>query len=141
MTNDKVGGALLPQDRAMTSQANREVGARVNSLESIVTSRLRDFVRMNPPTFLVTKVGEDPQAFLDEVYKIVHAMGISSREKEELASYQLKEVAQVCYTQWKYNRSVESSPIEWDDFKEAFIGKYFPFEKKEFKIDELINLR
>lgn len=55
-------------------------------LESTMTSWLKKFVRMNLPTFLGSKVGKDPQAFLDEVYKIVHAMGVSSREKEELAS-------------------------------------------------------
>ena len=53
----------------MTAQTNSDVGTRMNSLESIVTSRLRDFVRMNPPTFLGSKVGEDPQAFFDKVYK------------------------------------------------------------------------
>ena len=72
-----------------------------------MASKLRDFVSLNPPTFLGSKVGEDPQAFLDEVYKIVHAMGVSSREKMDLASYQLKEVAQLWYTQWKDNWSVE----------------------------------
>ena len=46
---------------------------RVNVVESTMTSRLRDFVRMNPPIFLGSKVGENPQAFLDEVNKIVHA--------------------------------------------------------------------
>ena len=52
-----------------------------------MTSRLRDFVRMSPPIFLVFKVGEDPQEFIDEMYKIVYAMGVTSREKAELASY------------------------------------------------------
>ena len=66
-----------------------------------MTSRLRDFVRMNPPNFLVSKVGEDPQEFIDEVYKIVHAMGVTSWEKAEFVTYQLKNVAQVWYTQWK----------------------------------------
>ena len=75
---------------------------------------------MNPPTFLVSKVGEDPQAFLNEVYKIFHAMGVTSRKKTQLVLYQLKEVAQVWFTQYKENRLVESDPIEWEEFKEAF---------------------
>ncbi|WMV23165.1 hypothetical protein MTR67_016550, partial [Solanum verrucosum] len=85
----------------MTAQANRDMGPRVNAYESTVASRLRDFVRMNPPIFLGSRIGEDPQGFLDEIYKIVDAMGVSSREKAKLASYQLKEVAQIWYTQWK----------------------------------------
>ena len=44
----------------MTTQANLSMVLRVNVLESTMTSRLIDFVRMNPPIFLVSKVGEDP---------------------------------------------------------------------------------
>ena len=93
--------SLATLARAMMAQVNTEVGPRMNDLESTMTSRLRDFVGMNPPTFLDTKVGEDPQAFVDEVYKIVHSMGVTSRKKEELAPYQLNEFSQVWYTQSK----------------------------------------
>ncbi|XP_049364360.1 uncharacterized protein LOC125829150 [Solanum verrucosum] len=98
-----------------------------------MASTLRDFVRMSPPTFLGSKVGEDPQEFLDEVYKIFQAMGVTSREKAELASFQLKDVSQVWFTQWKPNRPLEAGPIEWEEFKGAFLGKYFPCEKRECK--------
>ena len=45
------------------------------------------------------------------------------------------------YIQWKDNRSVESGPIEWEEFKEALLGKYFPRERREVKVKELINLK
>ena len=45
-------------------------------------------MRMNAPIFLVSKVGEDPQEFLDGGYKVLSAMGVTSKEKVELASYQ-----------------------------------------------------
>jgi len=38
-------------------------------------------------------------------------MGVTSSEKAELASYQLKDVAQLRFTQWKANRPVEAGPI------------------------------
>ena len=41
----------------------------------------------------------DPQDFLDGVYKVFSALGMTSREKAELASYQLREVARVWYRQ------------------------------------------
>ena len=31
-------------------------------------------------------------------------------------------------------------PIEWEDFKETFIGKYFPHEKSEVKVEKFIKL-
>ena len=66
---------------------------------------------MNPPIFLVSKVVEDPQEFLDDVYKMLSAMGVTSRKKAELASYQLREV-EVWHTQWKDKRPIELGLIE-----------------------------
>ena len=53
---------------------------------------------MNPPIFLESKVGEDQQEFFDGVYKVLSSMGVACREKEELASYQLRDVSQLWYT-------------------------------------------
>ena len=69
-----------------------------------MASRLRDFTRMNPPTFYQSKVEEDPQEFIDEIYKILHVMGLITSEKDDLDTYQLKDVAQICYVQWRDNR-------------------------------------
>ena len=83
---------------------NRGIEPRVNVVESTITSRFRDFVKMNTPIFLGSTVGEDPQEFLDGVYKLLSTIVVTSREKAELASYQLRDVTQVWYTQSKNNR-------------------------------------
>ena len=44
-------------------------------------------MRFNPPIFLGSKVNEDPQEFLDGVYKFLSSTGVASRDKAELASY------------------------------------------------------
>lgn len=62
-------------------------------------------------------------------------MGIASRENVELASYQLWDVYQVWYTQCKDNQSIESGTIEWEEFKEDFLEKYFPHERREVKVE------
>ena len=69
-----VRGALVALARTTTAKANRDVGPRVNFFESNMTSRLRYFVRINTPTFLGSKVGEDFQEFLDGVYKVLSVM-------------------------------------------------------------------
>ena len=61
---------------------------------------------MNPLTFFGSKVEEDPQGFIDEVFKMVDSIGLNYQEKVELASYQLKDVDQVWYKQWKDERPV-----------------------------------
>ena len=75
------------------------------------------------------------------MYKVLSAMGVTSREKAELASYQLREVDQVWYNQWKDNRPVESGTFELEEIKEAFLGKYFPLKRREVKIEKFINLK
>ncbi|KAK4729681.1 hypothetical protein R3W88_022669 [Solanum pinnatisectum] len=137
MSNKEIRVAFLTLARPMLAQVNRDVRPRVNAIESTLASRLRDFVRMNPPIFIGSRIGEDLQEFLDGVYKIVDTIGVSSREKAELASYQLKEVSQVWFTQWKANRPVKASPIEWEEFKKAFLGKYFPVRRESVRLRSL----
>ena len=59
-----------------------------------MASRVRDLTRMNPRTFYGSKIEEDTQEFIDEVYKILYGMGLTTIEKSELATYKLKDVAQ-----------------------------------------------
>ena len=55
---------------------------------------LRDFTKINSPILTRSKTSEDPQEFVEEVHKILVVMGDTDTEKEELASYQLKDVTQ-----------------------------------------------
>ena len=96
---------ITPQAQDITAQANREVVPRENQHASTMASRLRDFMRMNPLIFHESEVDEDPQFCLDEVSKILFAMGVSTTEKAELAAYQLNDVAQTWYNQWKDSKA------------------------------------
>ncbi|WMV38082.1 hypothetical protein MTR67_031467 [Solanum verrucosum] len=57
--------------QAMTTQANREDNAPVNPNVGTMTVRIQDFTRMDPLEFHGSKVDEDPQELLNEIYKIV----------------------------------------------------------------------
>ncbi|WMV40993.1 hypothetical protein MTR67_034378 [Solanum verrucosum] len=85
-----------------------------NAIQMLAQTRVRDFVRMNLPEFLGLQVGEDPQNFIDEVKKIFEVMQETGNDWVESASYQLKDVAHIWYTQWKENRGTEATPITWD---------------------------
>ena len=66
-----------------------------NSIGGMSDFKVRKFLRMNPPEYSGSKVEEDPNGLIDEVYKTLAIMGLSSREKAELAAYQSKDVARV----------------------------------------------
>lgn len=52
----------------------------------MMTSRVRDVTRMNQLEFHGYKVEEDPQDFIDEVYKVLEIRGLMPVEKAELAA-------------------------------------------------------
>ena len=95
MTNAEFRAALMNLTQLLTAQfhvvnnhfidqSNQGVGPQPNASTSI--SRIRDILTMNLPTFDGTNMDEDPQGFVDEVFKVVNAMGVNPREKAELAS-------------------------------------------------------
>ena len=104
-------------------------------------SSFRYFSRMNPPTFYGSNVEEDHQEFIDKIYKILYAMGLTSSEKAELATYKLKYMAQTWYIQWRGNMPLRGDPVIWEIFKKAFLDRFFPMGKREDKVEEFTNLR
>ena len=86
---------LLAQD--LTAQDNRCEVDTANPIGEMSATRVREFLRMNPPEFHDSKVEKDPNWFIDKVYKVLAIMGVYSIEKAELATYQLKDVAQIWY--------------------------------------------
>ena len=108
------------------TQDNQGVGPQPNA--STPASTIGDFMRMNLLIFHGTKVDEDPQGFICEIFKVVDAMDVTPRDKAELSAYQLKELTQVWYEQWRGERPLEKGPIEWEEVKEAFLYRFIPLE-------------
>ena len=79
--------AITMQAQIITYQVNRKNIQRENSPVRSMPESIWDLTRMNPLIFTRSKNSEDPQEFVDEVHKILVAMGATDAEKVELASY------------------------------------------------------
>ena len=90
-------------------------------------------MRFIPPTLHGKKVGEDPQGFVYNVFKVVD-MGVTPREKEELPTYHLKDVAQVWYEEWRDERPLREALIYWEVFKATFLERFFLIKLRERKL-------
>ena len=70
----------------------------------------------------------------------MYDIGVSSHEKAKLAAYQLKDVAQTWYTQWRDNRALRAGPISWEILRREFMDMLFLRDKRESKVEDLIKL-
>ena len=98
------------QAQAMMSQANKEVYLkRTNML--VLWLPFERFYEDESSNVILIQGWRRTQDILDEVYKILYAMGVSTTEKAELASYRLNDVAQAWYNKWKESRALRGVPV------------------------------
>lgn len=90
-------------------------------------------MRMNPYIFQDSRVGEDPQEFLDGVNKIVSAMEYILGRKHSGILIIEGGFSSIVHS-IRDNRPVRASSIEWEYFKKALLGSTFPVRRENFRL-------
>ena len=67
MSNVEITADILSFTGVLATQFARDARVQVNPNAGTMASTIRDFTRMNPPTFFGSKVEEDPQWFIVKV--------------------------------------------------------------------------
>ncbi|KAF3616552.1 hypothetical protein FXO38_31397 [Capsicum annuum] len=67
VSHSKLRGAFTILANSVTAQNKCPAAVQANLVANIAVARIRDFTRMNPPSFTGSKSKEDPQEFLDMV--------------------------------------------------------------------------
>ncbi|WMV36783.1 hypothetical protein MTR67_030168 [Solanum verrucosum] len=138
VSNAEFREAIRMLSQAVANQIGQQRGARQEGAD---TSRIREFLGMNPPSFMGSSTTEDLEDFIEELKKIFNVMHVADTERVELAAYQLKDVARTWFDQWKGGRAENAPPASWAGFEEAFLGHFFPRELREAKVREFLTLK
>ena len=100
---------------------------------------LQKFKEHHPPTF---KGGGEPMEadhWFRQVGKILEAMEITSdATRRRLVAFQLEGESQVWWDWVKASRNLEE--MTWEEFRELFMGKYFPASTRHAKAREFLEL-
>ncbi|XP_070018277.1 uncharacterized protein [Nicotiana sylvestris] len=105
------------------------------------SSTVREFLHLSPPLFTRSSSTEDPQDFIDQMYRVLRVMHASVTEAMELASFRLRDVSVLWYEAWERSRGPDAPPAEWEDFSETFLAHYLPWEVQEARLDQFLNLK
>ncbi|WMV18322.1 hypothetical protein MTR67_011707 [Solanum verrucosum] len=138
VTNVEFKEAIKMLSQAVTNQVGQQRGDRQEGAD---TSRIREFLRMNPPSFTGSSTTEDLENFIEELKKVFEVMYVVDTERVKLAAYQLKNVARTWFDQWKEGRAENAPPASWACFEEAFLGRFYPRELKEAKVRKFLTIK
>ena len=58
--------------------------------EEVDTSRIPEFMSMNPLSFMCSITTKDPEYFVEELNKVFDVMHVADTERVDLAAYELK---------------------------------------------------
>ncbi|XP_049360648.1 uncharacterized protein LOC125825347 [Solanum verrucosum] len=87
VTNAKFREAIRMLSQVVTNQAGHQRGARQ---EEAGTSRIREFLRMNPLIFTGSSTAEYSENFIEKLKKVFDMMHVTDTAKIELTAYQMK---------------------------------------------------
>ena len=73
--------------QGLATQFARDTKVKVNPNTNTSALSIKVFTRMNQPTLFCSKEEVHQQGLIDKVLKVLDAIGVTSQEKAELASY------------------------------------------------------
>ncbi|XP_070010537.1 uncharacterized protein [Nicotiana sylvestris] len=127
--------------RLVAAQAQHRLGTCVGHIDRVISTRVRDFINLDPLEFTGSNKDEDHQNFIDRIQKTLRVMHASDTELVELASYRLWDLAVQWHETWELSRGTNASPAVWEEFSGAFFCHYLPAEIRQARVDRFLALK
>uniref|UniRef100_A0A6M2EZQ9 Retrotransposon gag domain-containing protein n=1 Tax=Populus davidiana TaxID=266767 RepID=A0A6M2EZQ9_9ROSI len=140
---DKIGQAMQTLADLLTEkekEKDKNASSTSHTLHGVKVP-LAEFLKLAPPTFKGVDNSEDPQQFLDAVWRRCEAMGCTDHRAVILASFRLEgEVALNWYESKRGERAASSPPMVWKEFSEIFLERFLPESVREARSYEFEKL-
>ncbi|XP_070018362.1 uncharacterized protein [Nicotiana sylvestris] len=137
-TDQDMWNAVQLLTSLVAAQAQRQ---NTGVVDKPVSTRVHDFVNLDPLVFTRSDPKEKPQTFIDQVHRTLRVMHASDTEAVELASYRLRDLVVLWYDSWERSRGPNAPPAVWKDFFEAFLRHYLPVEIRRARDNKFLNVR
>ncbi|GAB2283252.1 hypothetical protein Dimus_039585 [Dionaea muscipula] len=111
-------------------------GQQQHNVEPRATSAMREFQRLNPPTFDGAVDPLEAEEWLEQVTQILDTLQIMEEDlRVSFATFQLRGDARHW---WRLTSQMVGS--DWEDFREAFLEKYIPESARDALREEFEHL-
>ncbi|GAB2274029.1 hypothetical protein Dimus_039065 [Dionaea muscipula] len=111
-------------------------GQQHHDAESRATSAMREFQRLNPPTFDGAVNPLEAEEWLEQVTQILDTLQIMEEDlRVSFATFQLRGDARHW---WRLTSQMVGG--DWEDFREAFLEKYIPESARDALREEFEQL-
>jgi hypothetical protein len=118
---------------------DRDVPSSSHIVQGVNVS-LNDFMKLAPPTFTGMDISEDPQRFLDDIWRRCEALGCTDHRAVNLASFRLEgDMAISWFESRKRERSTEAQ-WTWKEFSTMFLDRFLPQSVRDAQLYEFERL-
>ncbi|XP_019234229.1 PREDICTED: uncharacterized protein LOC109214733 [Nicotiana attenuata] len=97
--------------KLLTSLLAAQAQRQNTGVDKPASTRVRDFINLEPLLFTGYDLKEDPQTFIDQVHRTLWVMHATDTEAVELAFYRLQDLAVFMYDSWERSRGPNAPPV------------------------------
>nr|XP_009785552.1 PREDICTED: uncharacterized protein LOC104233801 [Nicotiana sylvestris] len=127
--------------RFVATQQQARASASAGPSEGSGSSRVREFIALNPPEFTGTDQREDLQDFIDHLHMIIRVMHATEKEAVKLSAFRLRDIAIFWYEGWEKSRGRYAPPTIWEKFSDVFLDLYLSREIRQTRLNQFLALK
>ena len=118
---------------------DRDVPSSSHTIQG-VNVPLNDFMKLAPPTFTGMNSSEDPQRFLDDIWRRCEILGCTDHRAVSLASFRLEGDVAISWFESRKRARPTEAQWTWNEFSTMFLDRFLPQSVRDARLYEFERL-